>query len=137
MRVIEVRERGEEGVLVELGGEFDRHDLKDLRKTLDDVLTLRLPVVLDLFEVDFLDVEVTRELTIYSYLYAHHLVLYNPSWQVRASVAACGLGFWLDFHHEVHAPYPWAHTEKGAHPAGPSESLEGQEAREDASRLDS
>jgi anti-anti-sigma regulatory factor len=70
VRVIEVRERGEEVVLVELGGEFDRHDLKDLRKTLDDVLTLRLPVVLDLFGVDFLDVEVTRELTIYSYLYA-------------------------------------------------------------------
>jgi hypothetical protein len=88
VRVIEVRERGEEVVRVELGGEFDRHDLKDLRKILDDVLTLRLPVVLDLFGVDFLDVEVTRELTIYSYLYAHHVVLYNPSWQVRASVAA-------------------------------------------------
>jgi hypothetical protein len=115
VRVIEVRERGEEVVLVELGGEFDRHDLKDLRKTLDDVLTLRLPVVLDLFGVDFLDVEVTRELTIYSYLYAHHLVLYNPSWQVRASVAACGLGFWLDFHHEANTPYPGL-TEKGARP---------------------
>jgi hypothetical protein len=28
VRVAEVRERGEESVLVELGGEFDRHDLK-------------------------------------------------------------------------------------------------------------
>lgn len=109
MPVIEVRERGEEGVLVELGGEFDRHDLKDLRKTLDGVLTLRLPVVLDLFGVDFVDVEVTRELTMYSYLYAHHLVLYNPSWQVRASVAACGLGSWLDFHDGADAPYPPAY----------------------------
>ncbi len=35
MRGIEVRERGEEGVLVELGGEFERHDLKYLRKTVD------------------------------------------------------------------------------------------------------
>ncbi len=109
MRGIEVRERGEEGVLVELRGEFDRHDLRNLRETLNDVLALRLPVVLDLSRVNFLDVEATRELTIYSYLYAHHLTLRNPSWQVRASVAACGLGFWLDFYHKANAPYPQAH----------------------------
>ena len=35
MRVTEVRERGEESVLVELGGEFERHDLKYLRKTVN------------------------------------------------------------------------------------------------------
>jgi hypothetical protein len=29
--------------------------------------------------VDFLDVEITREPTIYSHLYAHHLLLHNPS----------------------------------------------------------
>ena len=109
MRGIEVRERDEEGVLVELGGEFDRHDLKDLRETLDDVLSLRLPVALDLSGVNFLDVEATRELTIYSHLYSHHLTLRNPSWQVRASVAACGLGSWLDFRCEADdATYPWA-----------------------------
>src|SRR5215208_6021444 len=45
VRVAEVRERGEESVLVELGGEFERHDLKYLRKTVDDVLTLRLRLV--------------------------------------------------------------------------------------------
>lgn len=45
VRVTEVRERGEESVLVELGGEFERHDLKYLRKTVDDVLTLRLRAV--------------------------------------------------------------------------------------------
>ena len=101
MHGIEVRERGEEGVLVELRGEFDRHDLEDLRETLDDVLALRLPVVLGLSGVCFLDVEATRELTIYAYLYAHHLTLLNPSWQVRASVAACGLGSWLDFRYEA------------------------------------
>lgn len=45
MRVIEVRERGEDSVMVELGGDFDRHDLKYLRKMVDDVLMLRLPAV--------------------------------------------------------------------------------------------
>ena len=35
MRVTEVRERGEESVLVELGSEFERHDLKYLRKTVN------------------------------------------------------------------------------------------------------
>ena len=45
VRVAEVRERGEESVLVELGGEFERHDLKYLRKTVDDVLTLRMRAV--------------------------------------------------------------------------------------------
>ena len=101
MRGVEVRERGEEGVLVELRGEFDQHDLEDLKTTLRDVLAFRLPVALDLSGVDFLDLETTRELTVYSYLYAHHLTLRNPSWQVRASVAACGLGSWLDFRYEA------------------------------------
>ncbi len=101
MRGVEVRERGEEGVLVELRGEFDRHDLEDLRETLNDVVALRLLVVLDLSGVDFLDVEAARELTIYSYLYAHYLTLRNPSWQVWASAAACGLGSWLNFRYEA------------------------------------
>ena len=82
VRVAEVRERGEESVLVELGGEVERHDLKYLRKTVDDVLTLRLRLagpLRDLFGVAFLDVEITREPTIFSYLCAHHLVLRNPS----------------------------------------------------------
>ena len=109
MRGVEVRERGEEGVLVKLKGEFERHDLEDLRETLDDVLALRLPVALDLSGVDFLDVKATRELTVYSYLNAHHLTLRNPSWQVRASVAACGLGSWLVFRYEADdATYPRA-----------------------------
>jgi hypothetical protein len=109
VRGVEVRERGEVGVLVKLKGEFERHDLEDLRETLDDVLALRLPVALDLSGVDFLDVEATRELTVYSYIYAHHLTLHNPSWQVRASVAACGLGSWLVFRYEADdATYPRA-----------------------------
>jgi anti-anti-sigma regulatory factor len=92
MHSIEVGERAEEGVLVELKGEFDRHNLEDLKETLSDVVALRLPVALDLSGVNFLDAETTRELTVRSYLYAHHLTLHNPSWQVRASVAACGFG---------------------------------------------
>lgn len=101
MHGIEVWERGEEGVLVELRGEFDRHNLEDLKETMSAVVALQLPVALDLSGVDFLDVETTRELTVRSYLDAHHLSLRNPSWQVRASVAACGFGSWLDFRYET------------------------------------
>ncbi len=104
MRGIEVRERGEEGVLVELRGEFDRHNLGDLRETLDAVLALRRPTVLELSGVIFLDVGATRELTIRSRLYAHHLALRNPSPQVRASVVACGFEEWLDFRSDPEEP---------------------------------
>ena len=97
MYCVEVGERGEEGVLVELRGEFDRHNLEELRETLDDVVALRRPTVVDLSGVTFLDMEATRELTIRSRLYAHHLALRNPSLQVRRSVAACGFEEWFDF----------------------------------------
>jgi anti-anti-sigma factor len=101
---IEVRERGEEGMLVELRGEFDQHNLEELRETLGEVVALRRPTVLDLSGVTFLDVEATRELTIRSRLYAHHLTLSNLSWQVWRSVAACGFEEWLDFHTEAEEP---------------------------------
>jgi len=97
MHVIEVREWGEGGVLVELKGEFDGHNLEDLRRILDSVLALRRPTMVDLSSVTFLDVRATRELTIRSRLYAHHLTFRNPSPQVRASVVACGLNDWFDF----------------------------------------
>ena len=97
MHVIEVREWGERGVLVELRGEFDRHNLEDLRRILDSVVALRRPTMVDLSGVIFLDVGATRELTIRSRLYAHHLTFRNPSPQVRASVAACGFEEWFDF----------------------------------------
>jgi anti-anti-sigma regulatory factor len=71
-------------------GEFDQHNLKNLQETLSDVVALRRPTLVDLSEVTFLNVGATRELTIRSQLYAHHLTLGNPSWQARASVAACG-----------------------------------------------
>lgn len=97
MSRIGVRERGEGGLLVELRGEFDQYNLEDLQDTLSDVMALRRPTLVDLSGVTFLDVGATRELAIRSRLYTHHLALRNPSWQVRASVAACGLGSLLDF----------------------------------------
>lgn len=97
MSGIEVREWKKGGVLVELKGEFDRHDLKALRGALSDVVALRQPTLVDLTGVTFLDVGAIRELAIQSQLYAHHLTLNNPSWQVQASARACGLEAWLDF----------------------------------------
>jgi len=67
------------GVLVELRGEFDRHNLEDLRETLSDVAALRRPTLVDLSKVTFLDIGAIRELAVRSQLYAHHLTLYNPS----------------------------------------------------------
>ena len=104
MHVIEVRKWGEGGVLVELRGEFDRHNLEHLREILDDVSTLRRQTMVDLSEVTFLDVGVTRELTIRSRLYAHRLTLCNPSPEVRASVAACGFQGWFDFRSDPEDP---------------------------------
>lgn len=95
MSGIEVREWSEGGVVVELRGEFDRHDLEDVRETLSSVVALRRPTLVDLAGVTFLDVGVSRELAVRSRLYAHHLTLSNPSWQARASAAACGFGEFL------------------------------------------
>lgn len=97
MYSIEVRERDKENMLVELWGEFDRHALEELRETLDGVLELRRPTIVDLSGVEFLDIGATREMTIRSRLYAHHLTLANPSWQVSRSVAACGVEDWFGF----------------------------------------
>src|SRR5215207_1430890 len=85
------------GVLVELTPELDQHNFQDLRETLDDVAALGRPALVDLAEVTFLDVGVARELAIRAQLHTCQLNLHNPSWQVRASVAACGLETWLDF----------------------------------------
>ena len=97
VHVIEVRERGEGGVLIELRGEFDGHNLEDLRRILDSVLALRRPTMVDLSGVTFLDIGATRELMVRSRVYAHHLLFRNPSPQVRASVAACGFEEWFHF----------------------------------------
>ena len=54
---IEVRKRGEEGVLVELRGEFDRHNLGNLQETLNDMPALRQSTLVDLSGVTFIDVK--------------------------------------------------------------------------------
>jgi hypothetical protein len=56
MHVIEVREWGEGGALIELGGEFDGYNLEDLRQILDSVVELGGPTMVDLSGVVFLDV---------------------------------------------------------------------------------
>lgn len=91
-------------MLVGLRGEFDRNNLEDLRETLNALAVLRCPTMVDLSRVTFLDIEATRELAIRSQLYAHHLRLCNPSWQVRRSVAACRLDAWLDFRSDAADP---------------------------------
>jgi anti-anti-sigma factor len=101
---IEVRERGEGGVMVELRGEFDHHNLEDLREALDAVVALLRPAMVDLSGVTFFDIGAIRELAVRSCLHACHLSLRNPSWQIRASVAACGFEEWLDFCFEADDP---------------------------------
>ncbi len=117
---IEVRERDEEDMLVGLRGEFDQHALEELRETLDGVVALRRPTVVDLSGVTFLDIGATRELTIRSRLYAHHLTLINPSWQVRRSVAACGFEDWFGFSAGAEDPLEPSATAStsSANPAG-------------------
>ena len=97
MSAIGMREWDEGRVLVELRGEFDQYNLEDLRETLSTVVALKRPALINLASVTFLDIGATRELAIRTQLYAHRLTLCNPSWQVRASVAACGFGEWFDF----------------------------------------
>jgi anti-anti-sigma factor len=85
-------------MLVELSGEFDLHDLQNLSDVLGDAVSSgRAAVVVDLSGVTFLDVGTARELAVRSQLHAHQMTLHNPSWAVRASVAACGLESWFDF----------------------------------------
>ena len=54
---IEVRKQGEEGVLVELRGKFDRHNLGNLQETLNDMGALRQSTLVDLSGVTFIDVK--------------------------------------------------------------------------------
>ena len=79
MSGIGLRKWDEGGVLVELRGEFDRHNLEDLRETLSDAVARRRPTLVDLSKVTFLDMGATLELAVRSQLYAHHLTLCNPS----------------------------------------------------------
>ncbi len=95
---IEVRKLDGAGVLVELNGEFDTRDLHLLRKVLEEIPSLEPPVRVDLSRVMFLDARCARELAIRSRLYGGIFTLTDPSWQVRASFRACGLGVWTVEH---------------------------------------
>lgn len=48
MSDIGIRRCDGEGAVVELRGEFDWHNLEDLRKTLSDAVALRRPTLVDL-----------------------------------------------------------------------------------------
>lgn len=89
-----VREFGAGNLLVELRGEFDLHGLDRLRSILSGVTSLRRLTIVDLSGVTFLDVQSTREVVLFSRLYSHHLVLRDPSPEVRASMEACGIVGW-------------------------------------------
>ncbi len=84
------------GVLIELTGEFDVHDLGTLRRTFDDTLSSGLPTYVDLSGVAFLDAACTRELAAQYHLYGLYgrlLALRDPSWQAEASFRTCGFGY--------------------------------------------
>lgn len=88
---IHIKELGDGSLLVRLSGEFDLYNLDGLRRTLDRVLSFRAQTFIDLSGVTFADLQTSRELAVYSWLYAHHLDLCDPSWQFTLSVRACGL----------------------------------------------
>jgi anti-anti-sigma regulatory factor len=79
------------GVKVGMRGEFDAYSLPDLREALDHVCAFGKPVVVDLSEVTFLDLQSARELVVRSLIQAHHLAFENPSFGVLASVQALGI----------------------------------------------
>jgi anti-anti-sigma factor len=84
--------------MVELRGELDLFSLADLRETLNRVLDLSRPALVDLSGITFLDLESARELVLRYQLHADHLTLSNPSRWVSASIEAFGLAAWIHFH---------------------------------------
>jgi len=97
LHAIELTESDGDGTLLELRGDLDGFSLPELSAALDRVAGLRRSALIDLSGVTFLDVQSARELTRRSWLYGHHVALVNPSWQVLASVGACGMGDWARF----------------------------------------
>ncbi len=94
---METRHREDGSVEIKLRGELDLFSINELRETLSGVSSLRRPTTIDLSDVEFIDIQSTRELAVRSQLYAHHVTLLNPSRQVRRSVKACKLGGWVKF----------------------------------------
>jgi anti-anti-sigma factor len=84
--------------MVELRGELDLFSMADLRETMNRVLSLSRPALVDLSGITFLDLHSARELVLRYQLHADHLTLSNPSRWVSASIEAFGLGSWIHFH---------------------------------------
>ena len=96
MHVIEVREWGEGGALIELRGSSTGTTSRTCARSWTPWWSweVRRWWISPGWSSSML---ATREPTIRSRLYAHHLTFRNPSPQVRASVAACGFEEWFDF----------------------------------------
>lgn len=92
---IEVRESGA-GLLVELWGEFDVFCNEELKSILDDATLYRGPVLVDLWEITFLDLRSARELAVRSMLSPNRPTFVDPSPQVMATMSALGLEGWPD-----------------------------------------
>lgn len=87
---IKIHNPTEDGVLVELNGEFDLSCLEAFKRSLVRARSLGEPVFVDLSGVGFMDGLCAREL-----LHAAEgdgFELCQPSPQVRLSALACGLG---------------------------------------------
>ena len=90
---IKIHNPTEDGVLVELNGEFDLSCLEAFKWSLVRARSLGEPVFVDLSGVGFMDVLCTREL-----LHAAEddaFELCQPSPQVRLSALSCGPGWRL------------------------------------------
>jgi len=92
---IEVRESGAV-MLVELWGEFDVFCMGELQGALNDASSRRGLVMVDLSGITFLDLRSARELALRSMLRPRGPVFVDPSPQVKATMAALGLGGWMD-----------------------------------------
>lgn len=80
-----------------MSGEFDISRVEELRGVLGAAADSPGETIIDLSGVTFLDLDSARELILHSSLSPLGVTFVNPSWQVTASIAACGLGGWSCF----------------------------------------
>lgn len=97
MHGIEVSQRNGDIAWISLSGEFDVSRLQELRNALKTAIASPVETIVDLSEVTFLDLDSVRELVFHCGLSPDGVVPVNPSWQVVASVEACGLEDWVRF----------------------------------------
>lgn len=97
MHGIEISQRDGDIGWISLSGEFDVSRLQELRSTLKAAVASQVETIVDLSEVTFLDLDSVRELVFHCGLSPEGVALVNPSWQVVASVEACGLEDWIRF----------------------------------------